>query len=117
MILDLLSALVVVMIVVPSYAFNFQPSMIVSHKKAISRSTNLEHRQYVISHTTLKRKYYLASSSDSDEIGQLKQTVSKLRAEAQAAEEVLQSSRGKQDEEYIKPIEYTDLKDSCWEMT
>ena len=59
----------------------------------------------------------MSSSSDSDEIEQLQQTVSKLRAEAQAAEEVLQSSRGKHDEEYIKPIEYTDLKDSCWEIT
>jgi len=59
----------------------------------------------------------MSSSSDSDEIEQLQFAVSKLRAEAQAAEEVLQSSRGKQDEECIKPIEYTDLKDSCWEIT
>ena len=60
----------------------------------------------------------MSSSSDSsDEIEQLQQTVAKLRAEAQAAEKVLQSSRGKQDEEYTKPIEYTDLKDSCWEIT
>ena len=59
----------------------------------------------------------MSSSSDSDEIEQLQQTVSKLRAEAQAAEKVLQSSRGQQEEEYIKPIEYTDLKDSFWEMT
>ena len=77
----------------------------------------MENKQYVASYTPRKRKYHMSSSSDSDEIEQLQQTVSKLRAEAQAAEEVLQSSRGKQDEEYIKPIEYTDLKDSCWEMT
>ena len=59
----------------------------------------------------------MSSSSDSsDKIEQLQQAVSKLRAEAQAAEEVLRS-RGKQEEEYTKPIEYTDLKDSCWEIT
>lgn len=62
----------------------------------------------------------------SGEIERLRQTASKLRAEAQAAEKVLQdsnSSRGTiaaaaaEAMAYAKPVECFDLNNSCWEIT
>ena len=60
------------------------------------------------------------SDSTTTEIEKLRETASKLRAEALAQEELMQSSRDKMIEgaaEYAKPVEYIDLKDSCWEIT
>ena len=56
-----------------------------------------------------------------NEIEELRETASKLRAEALAQEELMQSSRDNkkiiEGSEYAKPVEYIDLKDSCWEIT
>lgn len=57
-----------------------------------------------------------------NEIEKLRETASKLRAEAFAQEELIQSSRDNNkiiegSEYYVKPVEYIDLKDSCWEIT
>ena len=61
------------------------------------------------------------SDSTTTEIEKLRETASKLRAEALAQEELMQSSRDKiiieGAAEYAKPVEYIDLKDSCWEIT
>jgi len=66
-------------------------------------------------------------NGEPDELERLRQAASKLRAEAQAAEEALQKSGGRtasksqfssaEGVEYVKPTEYTDLNDSCWELT
>mmetsp|Transcript_19502 Transcript_19502/g.40833 ORF Transcript_19502/g.40833 Transcript_19502/m.40833 type:complete len:226 (-) Transcript_19502:1530-2207(-) len=66
----------------------------------------------------------MSSSSDNDsgestEIEKLRQTASKLRAEAQEAEKGLKRSPSSSAEEnkYVKPVEYSTLSDSCWEIT
>ncbi|KAL7525709.1 hypothetical protein ACHAXR_001121 [Thalassiosira sp. AJA248-18] len=62
-----------------------------------------------------------ANNDNTDEVDQLRQTASKLRAEAQEAEKALESSRGTaasgEGTQYIKPVEYLDLRDSNWEIT
>ena len=52
-----------------------------------------------------------------DEIERLRETASKLRAEAQEAEKALEGTRststaGREGAAYVKPVEYTDLRDS-----
>jgi len=66
----------------------------------------------------------MSSSSDNDsgestEVEKLRQTASKLRAEAQEAEKGLKRSPSSSAEEnkYVKPVEYSTLSDSCWEIT
>lgn len=60
------------------------------------------------------------SAKGSDEIDKLKETASRLRAEAQTAERALEGTRGAPSEgttSYVKPVEYVNLNDSCWEIT
>ena len=61
------------------------------------------------------------SDSTTTEIEKLRETASKLRAEALAQVELMKSSRDKiiieGAAEYAKPVEYIDLKHSCWEIT
>ena len=55
---------------------------------------------------------------DDDEIERLRETASKLRAEAQEAEKALEGTRSTgEGTTYVKPVEYIDLRDSCWEIT
>lgn len=63
-----------------------------------------------------------SSSANNIDGDQLRQTASKLRSEAKAAEEALKESRGVTAKSqaainFVEPAEYLDLKDSCWEIT
>ena len=63
-----------------------------------------------------------SSSSDdtnNNDAEQLQEAAAKLREEAQAAEELLSSSRSSKlvIEDVKPPVEYIDVKDSCWEIT
>ena len=58
------------------------------------------------------------TNGDDDEIERLRETASKLRAEAQEAEKALEGTRSTgEGTTYVKPVEYIDLRDSCWEIT
>lgn len=60
-----------------------------------------------------------ANSDGEGETERLRRAASKLRAEVEELEKsrgiVAASSTGEAD--YVKPTQYSDLKDSCWEMT
>lgn len=62
-----------------------------------------------------------SDGAGSVEAERLRQTASKLRAEAQAAEKALNRSPSAtstaEGTKYVKPMEYSDLRDSCWEIT
>ncbi|KAL9178847.1 hypothetical protein ACHAXT_003978 [Thalassiosira profunda] len=64
-----------------------------------------------------------ASDDGASEADKLRQTASKLREEARAAEEALGSTRGtsaqsaEEGATYVKPAEYTEMGGSCWEIT
>ena len=61
------------------------------------------------------------STSDDDggpgEIERLQQAAAKLRADAAEAEKALDRPAASSEVKIEKPAEYTDLADSCWEIT